>query len=168
MITPQQKAALIRVYAAAQAAGVPFPDAQACEVMVESTWGTSALFVQDLNGFGMKQHVHPKFGTVNFPTREYLGGRWQVVNAAFVKYLSLEACFQDRMATLTAMAPQYPHYAAALAAKTPEEFLTQVSLTWSTGPSRGQQCVEILHAHQDVFHPQVVASAPTAESSPAS
>lgn len=168
MITPQQKAALIRVYAAACAAGVPFPDAQACEVMVETTWLTSDLGVADDNLFGMQQHKHPVWGTVNLPSREFLGGRWVKVNENFVKYPSMEACFQDRMDTLKALAPQYPHYAAALAAKTPEEFLTQVSLTWSTGPSRGQQCVEILHAHQDVFHPQTVASVPTAEPTPVS
>jgi hypothetical protein len=69
-------------------------------------------------------------------------------------------CFADRMATLERLAGLvfpvtdilvYPHYAAALKASTPEEFLTQVSLTWSTGPTRGQQCIQILHAHGDVL-----------------
>lgn len=153
MITPVQLAALRKVYAAALASGVPFPNAQACEVMVETTWLTSELGVADDNLFGMRQHQHPVFGTVNLPTNEFLGGHWVRVNADFVKYPSMEACFQDRMATLKNLAPHYPHYAAALAANTPEEFLTQVSLTWSTGPTRGAQCIAILHAHSDVFQP---------------
>ena len=155
MITPAQQAALKQVYAAALASGVPFPDAQTCEVMVETTWLTSELGVADCNLFGMRQHVHPKWGTVNLPTNEFLGGRWVRMNAAFVKYPNMAASFQDRMDTLTALAPQYPHYAAALAAKTPEEWLTQVSQTWSTGPTRATTCISILHSHQDVFHPAV-------------
>lgn len=160
MITPAQHAALATVYAAAVNSGCILPQAQACEVMVETTWGTSKLFVEDWNAFGMKQHQHPRWGTANMPTKEFLGGRWTVVNADFVKYPNLEACFQDRMATLTALAPQYAHYAAALAATSPEEFLTQVSLTWSTGPTRGEECIQILHAHQDVF--QVTPTTPEA------
>lgn len=151
MASPLQIAALRTVYAAAQISGCLFPQAQASEVMVETTWLTSELGVDDNNLFGMKQHTHPVYGTVNLPTREFLHAAWVVENDDFVKYPTMAACFQDRQATLVALAPHYPHYAAALAATSPEEFLTQVSLTWSTGPQRGAECVAILHAHNDVF-----------------
>jgi flagellum-specific peptidoglycan hydrolase FlgJ len=150
MATPQQLQALAKVYAAAKESHCIFPQAQACEVMVETTWGTSKLFLEANNSFGMKQHEHPIYGTVYMPTKEYLGN-WVTVDAPFVKYPDLASCFADRMATLNRLAPEYPHYAAALAATTPEDFLTQVSLTWSTGPSRGQQCVQILHSHPEIF-----------------
>lgn len=119
--------------------------------MVETTWLTSVLGVQDNNLFGMKQHQHPVFVTVNLPTKEFLRGGWTTIDADFVKYPDMASCFADRMNTLRTLAPQYPHYAAALLATTPEEFLTQVSLTWSTGPARGLECIQILHAHQDIL-----------------
>jgi flagellum-specific peptidoglycan hydrolase FlgJ len=160
MASQQQIDALKRVFAAAMESACLFPQAQACEVMVETTWLTSELGVQDNNLFGMKQHEHPIFGTVNLPTKEFLHGGWTTVTGSFVVYPTMADCFADRMATLERLAAltlpatgvlAYPHYAAALKASTPEEFLTQVSLTWSTGPTRGQQCVEILHAHEDVL-----------------
>jgi flagellum-specific peptidoglycan hydrolase FlgJ len=153
MASPQQIAALAQVYASAQQSGCLFPQAQACEVMVETTWGTSQLFREDWNGFGMKQHQHPIFGTVNLPTKEFLNGKWVVQHDDFVKYPTMADCFADRMNTLRALAPHYPHYAAALVATNPEDFLTQVSRTWSTGPTRGAECIAILHAHSDVFMP---------------
>lgn len=151
MATPQQIAALRTVFAAAQSSACLFPQAQASEAMVETTWMTAELGVADHNLFGMKQHAHPLYGTVNLPTREFLHGGWVVQHDDFVKYPTMADCFADRQATLVALAPHYPHYAAALAATSPEVFLTQVSLTWSTGPQRGEECVEILHAHKDVF-----------------
>jgi flagellum-specific peptidoglycan hydrolase FlgJ len=132
-------------------ATVLFPQAQACEAMVESTWGSSQLFLEDNNCLGIKQHTHPIYGTVNLPTREFLHGGWVMQDDDFVKYPTMAACFADRMNTLQQLAPVYPHYAAALKAATPEEFLTQVSLTWSTGPTRGATCIAILHAHEDVL-----------------
>lgn len=151
MASPEQLQALRTAHAAAKAAGVLWPQAQACEVMVETSWGTSELFLQDNNAFGMKQHVHPIFATAVLPTKEFLNGIWKTIDAPFVKYPTLADCFADRMNTLRTLAPSYPHYAAALVSTNPEDFLTQVSLTWSTGPTRGHQCIAILHAHQDLF-----------------
>lgn len=161
MAMPEQIEALKRVFAAAMESACLFPQAQACEVMVETTWLTSELGVKDNNLFGMKQHSHPIYGTVNLPTREFLHGGWVIQNDDFVVYPTMAACFADRMATLEQLAGftlkatgllLYPHYSAALKASTPEEFLMQVSQTWSTGPTRGAQCIEILHAHEDVLN----------------
>lgn len=151
MASEQQIAALKTVFAAAMDAACLFPQAQACEAMTETTWLTSLLGVKFNNLFGMKQHTHPVFGTVNLPTREFLHGGWVTVSADFVKYPTLADCFADRQATLVALAPKYPHYAAALNASTPEEFLTEVSKTWSTDPQRAATCIAIMHAHEDVL-----------------
>jgi hypothetical protein len=40
---------------------------------------------------------------------------------------------------------------SALAAKTPEEYVTQVSMSWSTDPQRAAKCIETYRAHMDVF-----------------
>ena len=151
MASDIQIAALAKVFAAAMSAAVLFPQAQASEAMAESGWMTKALAVTDNNLFGTKQHTHPIYGTVNLPTREFLNDRWVVENDNFIVYPTLADCFADRMHTLEQLAPNYPHYAAALAASTPEEFLTQVSLTWSTDPDRGATCIAIMHAHEDVL-----------------
>lgn len=151
MATKTQLEFLSLAFKEAKQAGHIFPNAAACEACVESSWGTSQLYVEDRNCFGMKQHEHPVFVTVTLPTKEFLGNKWVTVNAPFVKYPTLADCFADRMNTLRTLAPAYPHYAAALAATNPEDFLTQVSRTWSTGPTRGAQCIAILHSHPEIF-----------------
>jgi flagellum-specific peptidoglycan hydrolase FlgJ len=160
MATEQQIEALKCVFAAAMEAAVLFPQAQACEAMVETRWNTTTSALQYRNLFGMKQHEHPIYGTVNLPTDEFKNGDWIQIHADFVNYPSIAACFADRMDTLRKMStaidpkthsPEYPHYIAALAATNPEDFLTQVSRTWSTGPTRGASCIAILHAHEDLF-----------------
>lgn len=152
MATTQEISALVKCFQAARAANHIYPNAAACEGAVETGtpnggWFTSQSFLHGNNVFGMKQHAHPMYGTVNLPTREFLGGKWKVINADFIAYPDLPAAFADRMATLVRLQDDYPHYKAALAAKTPEDYLTQVSMTWSTGPSRGADCISILHAH---------------------
>lgn len=151
MISNQQRTALTGFYRAALASGHIYPKAAACEAVVETNWGTSGLYLKAANIFGMKQHAHPKFGTVNVPTKEFLHGAWVTIDADFVKYPDLAAAFSDRMATLVRLAPVYPHYARALAATTAEEYVTEVSLSWSTGPTRGADCVSILHSHPEAF-----------------
>lgn len=151
MATKTQIEALVACAHAAKAAGHIFPAAAACEGAVETGWFTSLLYLRENNVFGTKQHQHPIYETVSLPTREYLGNKWTIVNALWVSYPTVADSFADRMQTLRTLAPAYPHYAAALAATTPEEYLTQVSMSWSTGPTRGEQCVEILHAHADIL-----------------
>jgi flagellum-specific peptidoglycan hydrolase FlgJ len=151
MITQQMQDALISCDKAAALAKHLWPAYAACEGAVESGWFTSLLYRQDNNIFGTKQHVHPIFGTHNLPTKEFLHHDWVVVNAAWVHYPTLADAFADRMQTLRNLAPHYPHYAAALAATTGEEFVTQVSLTWSTGPTRGADVLKIYNAHHGVL-----------------
>ena len=139
------------IASAADAAARAFhvwPTMAACEAALESNYGQSILARQGLNLFGMKQHQNPSYETLNIPTKEYLDGSWTVVNAEWVKYDTLEDCFKDRMATLSRMAPKFPHYADALAAPDPKSYAVNVSESWSTDPERGAKCISIFGAYQ--------------------
>jgi hypothetical protein len=63
--------------------------------------------------------------------------------ANWVKYQDWEACFVDRMLTLRRLAPNYPHYKAALNAGSGTIFVTEVSQTWSTDPQRANKVLAI-------------------------
>ena len=119
MLSPQEQGWFLSTFAAATKAGHIFAPIAACEAALKSSWGQSVLAVKALNLFGMKQCVHPIYGTLNLPTREFLDHTWVTVEAHLVEFPDLATCFTDRMATLTRLAPHYPHYAAALSAKTP-------------------------------------------------
>ena len=151
MLNQQQGLALRRAAEASRAAGHIYPQMAACEAMLESSWGTSELAVQGNNLFGCKQHQHPFFPSMNLPTREFLHGLWTVVDAPFIRYPALADCFADRMDTLTRLRDAYPHYARALAAATPEEFVTEVSRSWSTDPNRARTCIAIYRANRGCF-----------------
>lgn len=152
MATPEQLDFLRKAGIAAKTAGHIWPAAAACEAAVETAWGTSKSCTEGNNLFGTKQHVHAIYKTVNLPTREYIHGAWCLISAPFIAYPDWQASFSDRMATLTRLAPSYPHYDAALKATTPEEYLVEVSQTWSTDPDRAATCVGILHSHRDVLN----------------
>lgn len=142
---------------AAEQAGHLFPTMAACEAALESGYGTSGLAIADNNLFGMKQHQHPVYGTHVLPTKEFVGkdkdtsdglqDGWIVVNANWVKYPDLAACFSDRIATLKALSSAYPHYAAALAAKDAVAFVTEVSKTWSSDPKRADKVIAIYNSY---------------------
>lgn len=139
--------------AAAQAAGHVFPEMAACEAAVESAgklpdgtyqYGYSELARLYNNMFGTKVHQHEEYGTINLPTKEYSSVKgWYVVEAAWVAYPNWMASFEDRMSTLERLKGVYPHYALALTAPDPITYVEQVSLTWSTGPARAQECINI-------------------------
>jgi flagellum-specific peptidoglycan hydrolase FlgJ len=145
-----QRAFLDRAAAEADKAQHPFPKAAACEAALESSWGNSALAREDNNLFGMKQHRHPVYETMNLPTREFVAGdhKWIQVTAAWIKYPDWASCFADRLATLNRLSSTYAHYAAALAATDAQGFVTEVSRNWSTDPDRAKKVLEI---YQDLM-----------------
>lgn len=142
-MTLERKQWLEAMAQAAVDGGHIFPNMAACEAAEESNYGQSALARDDNNLFGMKQHQHPVYGTISLPTREFLGGSWKVVSANFVEYPDIKTCFQDRMATLKHLSGSYPHYAQALAAPGPFEYVIAVSKTWSTDPGRAAKVIGI-------------------------
>lgn len=137
--------------AAAQANHV-WPMIAACEAALESNFGSSKLAHDANNLFGMKQHVHPVYGTLSIPTKEYVGGEWEVVDASWVKYPTLADCFTDRMDTLERLSVvllngvlKYPHYDAALHATDAVTYVSEISKTWSTDPLRADKVTAIYH-----------------------
>lgn len=139
----QRTAWLQQTAAAAAQAHHAFPEYAACEAALESGYGTSKLATEGNNLFGMKQHLHPEYGTLNFPTKEFLHGQWEETEAGFVSYPDPASCFADRMATLVRLAGEYPHYSAALAARDGATFVNEVSQTWSSDPERAQKVLAI-------------------------
>jgi flagellum-specific peptidoglycan hydrolase FlgJ len=131
---------------AAKAAHV-FPQMAACEAALESAFGKSTLAQEGDNLFGMKQHSHPIYGTLTLPTKEFENSAWKVIEGAFVKYPTLAACFDDRMATLVRLKSVYIHYGLALAAKDPVTYVTEVSTQWSTDPKRAASCIAIYNEY---------------------
>lgn len=123
----------------------PFPQMAAAEAALESNYGNSELARDDSNLFGMKQHVHAVYGTVNLPTHEGTPGHsdWCEILAAFVRYPDWASCFADRMATVQRLSNAYPHYKAALDATDAVTYVTEVSKTWSSDQTRATHVIAI-------------------------
>ncbi|HUZ05391.1 MAG TPA: glucosaminidase domain-containing protein [Acidobacteriaceae bacterium] len=132
-----------------------FPEFAACEAALESAWGHSQLAQEANNLFGQKQSHPPLAGTtiVALPTREYLHGSWVTVLANWAKFSDWPACFALRMETLERLSHNFTHYAAALHAKSGEQFVIEVSKSWSTDPQRAGKVLSIYDAHRDAFAP---------------
>jgi flagellum-specific peptidoglycan hydrolase FlgJ len=146
----QQRNFLNKATEQAALAHHPFPQIAACEAALESSWGNSQLARDGFNLFGMKQHAHPIYGTMQLPTKEFLEGNWVTVQAGWVNYPNWQACFADRLATLERLSSVYPHYKAALDAKDEETFVTEVSKTWSTDPERANKVLSIYREYSQV------------------
>lgn len=144
---------LAKASAAARAAGHVFPEMAACEAALESGWGHSRLAEEANNLFGQKQDAgrNEGVGTLAMPTREFLRGEWVTVEAEWVKFADWQASFAGRMEILRALSAEYATYAAALRARTPEQFVQLVSERWSTDPRRAAKVVEIYDAHRAVL-----------------
>lgn len=164
---------LLHAAAAAHRAGHLFPDYAACEAALESGWGRSALAAEGNNLFGQKQAHPPLAGTETLllPTREFLHGAWVEISAAWVKFADLEACFRERMALLRSLAGAWPNYRNALAAATGEQFIADVSRSWSTDPTRAAKVLAIYREHRALFaapEPELEAAKPGGEAKPPS
>jgi flagellum-specific peptidoglycan hydrolase FlgJ len=144
-----QRTFLDRAKAEAIKANHPFASMAACEAALESNWGNSQLAREANNLFGMKQHAHYVYGTMNLPTREFENGEWIVVAAHWVKYPDWACCFADRIATLQRLSNALPHYKAAIDAPDAATYISEVSKNWSTDPTRGQKVLSIYQEYLD-------------------
>lgn len=152
MPTPQEEF-LTAAAAAARAAGHLFPDFAACEAALESGWGLSHLALEANNLFGQKQ-AHPPLpgtSTLALPTREFLHGSWVATAADWVRFPDWASCFRERMALLRSLSRAWPNYRAALDAATGEQFVTEVSRTWSTDPGRAGKVLTLYDHHRAAF-----------------
>ncbi len=140
---------LTRACNAARAARHVFPEYAACEAALESGWGRSKLAVEANNLFGQKQSHPPLAGTetIAMPTREFLHDHWMTVLANWTKFPGMTECFAARMALLHRLSQSFPHYQAALTAATGEQYVHEVSQSWSTDPDRAGKVLAIYDAH---------------------
>jgi len=147
-----------------------FPDYAACEVALESAWGQSKLCIQADNLFGEKQTHPPVFETLTLPTREFLRGAWIVVQANWIRFPTWSDSLKFRLQTLQRLRARFPHYDAALKAADGEQFILEVSQTWSTDPDRAGKVLTIHDHHKQVFAaaPAKTAKVPKAEAAKAS
>lgn len=158
-MTDEQKQFLDKATLAAKQATHPFPRMAAAEAALESRYGRSGLAIEDSNLFGMKQHLHPIYGTVSLPTKEFVTGEWIETTANWVKYPDWATCFFDRLNTLTRLSHIFSHYAAALNATDAETYIREVSQTWSTDPARADKCLAIYQAYVSALQPVAVEGA---------
>lgn len=149
-MTEAQKEFLDKATVAATQAAHPFPRMAAAEAALESGYGLSGLAQEDNNLFGMKQHIHPLYGTQSLPTKEFEHGDWITVTAEWVKYPDWASCFFDRVHTLVNLSHGYLHYAAALQAPDAETYIREVSQSWSTDPARADKCLAIYNDYVGV------------------
>jgi flagellum-specific peptidoglycan hydrolase FlgJ len=150
---------LQEAFVAARAAGHVFPEYAACEAALESAWGLSGLAVKGHNLFGQKQS-HPPLsgtGTLTMPTREFLHGAWITVQANWVQFDDLKACFAARMELLQRLSQSHPDYRTALVATDGATFITEVSRTWSTDPQRAGKVLSIFDNHHQAFSEMLAA-----------
>ena len=138
---------LKKAAAAARAAGHIFPEHAACEAALESGWGSSTLAVEANNLFGQKQPHPPRGVSLSLPTREFLHGAWVTAPAQWMVFNDWQGCFAERMALLRELQNAYPHYRAALAAPSGEQFVDEVSKSWSTDPERAQKVLSVYRKH---------------------
>lgn len=160
-MTPQQiQDFLVTTRDAAVKAQHVWPEYVACEAALESAWGTSELYLKANNAFGTKQSLkNPRFGTIDFPTHEWMHGELEPTMAHWINYPDLATCFQDRMALIRRLAPArdkngqllFPGYFDALGAPDGETFVMDVSRDWSSDPNRGAKVLQIYNAHKGVF-----------------
>ena len=133
---------LHKAYRAAYNAGHIWPSYAAAEAALESAWGESQLAVKANNLFGQKSGPMTEgLPTIELPTHEWnpKTGRMEPSTAKWPMFKKWEDCFHARMDLLR----NRKRYAAALAAKSGEEFVRQVSNIWATDPKRGDKVIEI-------------------------
>jgi Mannosyl-glycoprotein endo-beta-N-acetylglucosaminidase len=148
VLTPEQSKALTEAYNDARQSEHIFPDVAACEVMEETKWGTSRLYVEHNNCFGQKQEKVPVFETVHLPTFEYVHGVKVPSFSAFISFRSKTASYTHRMETLERLRKTFSGYDKALNATDPETFVREVSKDWSTDPKRADNVLSIYHNHR--------------------
>lgn len=146
MLTTAQKDFLTKAYESAKGVHI-FPGAAAAEAALESAWGTSKLCVQANNLFGLKQPSDWTGPTVTIPTQEYLNEKWVMVSAVWPVFPDWKSSMIERMRILHTR----PAYALVFQAKTPEEYIMDVSPIWSTGPERAAEVLSIYTHHLDIL-----------------
>jgi flagellum-specific peptidoglycan hydrolase FlgJ len=149
MASQEQLSKLQSVVAAAQASarkwGVP-ASVTLAQWIFESSWGASQLALKANNYFGVKwAHNDGSEDYVEMPTAEYIDGKRVMILAAFEKYSTIEASFEDHASLLASSARYRP--AMAVAAN-PTAFCVQLrQCGYSTNPEYANALLSAIRAY---------------------
>ena len=69
------------------------------------------------------------------------------VLANWANFSGIRECFSARMALLERLSGTFPHYGEALRAGTGEQYVLDVSKSWSTDPGRAGKVLAIYDSH---------------------
>lgn len=117
--------------------GVP-ADFTIAQAALESAWGESLLAKKAKNLFGIKADKSWRGEVLTMPTREFLDGKWIVVNAKWRCYATYGECVNDHADFFR----RNPRYAACFKCKTAEGFAIEVARAgYATDPAYGAKLV---------------------------
>lgn len=137
-------AVILAAQASRHETGIP-ASVVAAQCLLESGWGLSKLATQGKNYFGVKADRDWKGPIVLMPTKEYMGGKWIVVNAKFRKYASLEESIKDHAVFLKSN----PRYMPCFSHKNDyKEFARTLKLAgYATDPNYTKLIVDIIESY---------------------
>lgn len=138
---------------AAIASSHPWPEYAAAEAALEtaanlpgaaphSNFGRNQGYLQGNNIFGLQQAKVPVFPTLRLLSWEWKGGQRVDLIENFVQFPDIKTSFEYRLKTLEAN-PSI--YGDALAAKTGEDFIIQVSAAWQPAKDAGDTTDAAVH-----------------------
>ena len=111
---------------------------------LESRWGTSQLFRQAMNIFGVKADPSWSGPTVSMHTVEYIHGQAETVPALWRRYSSWQECMDDHAAFLH----QNERYAAAFLCTDGQSFAQAIAAAgYATDPRYGDKLCTIIDVH---------------------
>jgi flagellum-specific peptidoglycan hydrolase FlgJ len=114
------------------------------QAALESGWGASGLTRQGNNFFGMKAGTRWRGATVTMPTKEFITGKWIMVNAAFRKYATPADSFRDRVQLFRSLS-RYQRLFQLTDAQTEARQLQECG--YATDPSYPAKLMAIVKAH---------------------
>lgn len=156
-----------RAMPAAIEGGHIWPEFAICEAAEESAWGESELARRANNLFGQKRgRCDGNYPMLALPTKEWDGTAFVPCTCDWPVFPDWPTAFRERMATLRALAPEIPAYAAALKSVTGPGFVTRVSKAWSTDPKRAANVLAIYEAHVELLEDLMTRFGPPHPASP--
>ena len=142
-IAPDRATFLLSLYEAAKASGHVWPSFAAVEAALDSDWGASELAKQANNVFNLRAPARfPSWLAASIHTQTVNGKQYD-----WLKFGTLADCFTARMGKLRG----YSMYYQAVRAKTPVEYIREVSKLWSADPGRAEKVIAL----QKAFAPSI-------------
>lgn len=124
------------------------------EAALESGWGSSQLYVQANNIFGVKADSSWKGDTFSLQTNEYIDGKNVIVPALWRKYPDMLSCITDHASFLM----NNHRYAPAFETNNVNDFVTAIAQAgYATDPNYSQKIMEIINFHNLTQYDQVTS-----------